>query len=239
MNRSAWRESAPGVLALGLLAVWAWSGTLADARSMGSASGTMGMALTPFLAMWALMMTAMMTPAVTPVAALWALNIGRSAGSALRTLRLAAFVAGYLLAWAASGALAWLLMWTVEAWLETRRQFLGPVAFVVFAAAGLYQLSPWKQACLSHCRSPLALVMQYASLRHRFRDLHAGLHHGLYCLGCCWALMAVLATVGLMNIAAMVALTVLIFLEKLTPAAWRLPQLTGVGLLAIATWLVL
>lgn len=239
MNHTAWRESAPGVLALGLLAVWAWSGTLADARMMGSAPGTMGMPLVSFLAMWALMMTAMMTPAVAPVAVLWAINVSRGATPAARTLRLSAFVAGYLLAWAASGALAWLVMWAVESWLETRPQFLRPVAVGIFAAAGLYQLSPWKQACLSHCRSPFSLVMQYASLRHRFRDLHVGLHHGFYCLGCCWALMAVLATVGLMNVAAMVALTVLIFMEKLLPVSWRLPQLTGIGLLALAAWLAL
>ncbi len=239
MNRIAWRETLPGALALALLAAWAWSGTLADARLMGSAPGTMGMPLLAFLAMWALMMTAMMTPAITPVAMLWALNVSRNATPVARTRRLSAFVAGYLLAWAASGALAWLVMWTVESWLEPRPMYLKPTGVAIFALAGLYQLSPWKQTCLSHCRSPLALIARYAALRHRLRDLHAGLHHGLYCLGCCWALMAVLATVGLMNIPAMIGLTMLIFMEKMLPAGWRLAQLTGVALLAAAVWLAL
>ena len=239
MNRIAWRESAPGALALGLLALWAWSGTLADSRMMGNAPGTMGMPFVPFVAMWALMMTAMMTPAITPVAMLWALNISRTATPAVRTLRLSVFVGGYLLAWAASGSLAWFVMSSIESWLGPRPHLMKPAAVTVFALAGLYQLSPWKQTCLSHCRSPLTLVAQYASLRHPLRDLHAGLHHGLYCLGCCWALMAVLATVGLMNVPAMVALTVLIFMEKMLPNAWRLPQLVGLALLGVAAWLAL
>ena len=239
VNRTAWRESAPGAVALGLLAVWAWIGTLADARMMGSASGTMGMPFVPFLAMWALMMTAMMTPAITPVAMLWALHISHNATSIVRTLRLSVFVAGYLLAWSASGSLAWFLMSGVESWLAPRPQLLKPAAIAVFALAGVYQMTPWKQTCLAHCRSPLTLVAQYASLRHPLRDLHAGLHHGLYCLGCCWALMAVLATVGLMNIAAMVALTVLIFMEKMVPMKWRLPQLVGLAFIAIAAWLAM
>ena len=234
-----WRESAPGALALGLLGVWAWSGTLGDARMMGSAPGTMGMPLAAFVAMWALMMTAMMTPAITPVATLWALNVSRTTTPVICTLRLAVFVAGYLLAWAASGSLAWLLMSGIESWLEPRPQFMKAVAVSVFALAGVYQLTPWKRSCLANCRSPLMLVARYASLRHPFRDLHAGLHHGLYCLGCCWALMAVLATVGLMNIAAMVTLTVLIFLEKMLPAKWRLTQLVGLAFLGIAAWLAL
>ena len=239
MNHTAWRDLAPGAIALGLLAVWAWIGTLADARMMGSAPGTMGMPFVPFLAMWALMMTAMMTPAITPVAMLWALNIRRNATPVVRTVRLSVFVAGYLLAWAASGSLAWLLMSGVESWLGPRPQLVKPAAIAVFALAGVYQMTPWKQTCLAHCRSPLTLVAQYASLRHRLRDLHAGLHHGLYCLGCCWALMAVLATVGLMNIAAMVALTVLIFMEKMLPAKWRLPQLVGVAFIVVAAWLAM
>ncbi len=239
MNRSAWRESAPGALALGLLAVWAWSGTLSDALMMGGAPGTMGMPLVPFLAMWALMMTAMMTPAITPVAMLWAMNVSRDATSVVRTLRLSLFVAGYLLAWTASGSLAWLSMSSIESWLEPRPRFVKPAAVAVFALAGIYQLTPWKQSCLAHCRSPIALIVRYTSIRHPLRDLHAGLHHGLYCLGCCWALMAVLATVGLMNITAMVALTVLIFMEKVLPSKWRLPQLAGLAFVVIAAWLAL
>ena len=73
-----------------------------------------------------------------------------------------------------------------------------------FAAAGLYQLTPLKDLCLSHCRSPLGLLLHYGSYRGKARDLRVGVHHGGYCLGCCWALMVILIAVGVMNIAAMV-----------------------------------
>jgi predicted metal-binding membrane protein len=72
--------------------------------------------------------------------------------------------------------------------------------------AGLYQLTPFKDVCLRHCRSPLMQLLHYANFKRRWRDLRVGLHHGLYCVGCCWGLMAVLIAVGSMNVAAMAAL---------------------------------
>ena len=87
----------------------------------------------------------------------------------------------------------------------------------VFAAAGLYQLSPLKDRCLAHCRSPLGLLLHYGSYQGRSRDLRVGVHHGGYCLGCCWALMVILIAVGVMNMAAMVGLAALVLTEKV----WR------------------
>ncbi len=87
----------------------------------------------------------------------------------------------------------------------------------IFAVAGLYQLSPLKGVCLRHCRTPLGSLFHYASYRGRARDLRVGMHHGLYCVGCCWGLMIVLIAVGAMNVAVMVALAGVILIEKV----WR------------------
>jgi len=84
----------------------------------------------------------------------------------------------------------------------------------VLLVAGVYELSPLKRACLRHCRSPLGLLMHYASFRGALRDVRAGLHHAGYCLGCCWALFAVMVAVGTMSIIAMVVLAAVVFVEK-------------------------
>ena len=96
-----------------------------------------------------------------------------------------------------------------------------------------------KGACLRHCRSPLMQLLQYASWKGRARDLRVGLHHGAYCVGCCWGLMVVLLAVGLMNVAAMVGLAAVIFLEKLWRHGKLLSLLVGVALLAMAALVAL
>ncbi|MDI3405106.1 DUF2182 domain-containing protein, partial [Streptomyces cavernicola] len=91
------------------------------------------------------------------------------------------------------------------------------LGFAAFLLAGLYQFGPLKRVCLLHCRNPLAHLVQYARWRPGVRDLRVGMHHGLYCVGCCWGLMVVLLPLGVMNVAAMAGLAAVIFLEKL----WR------------------
>ena len=90
-------------------------------------------------------------------------------------------------------------------------------AAAAFVALGVYQLTPLKFRCLSHCRSPLAHLLHYTSFKGRLRDLRAGIEHGLYCLGCCWALMLVLVAFGVMNLPAMIAVAAIIAVEKV----WR------------------
>jgi predicted metal-binding membrane protein len=104
----------------------------------------------------------------------------------------------------------------------------------VFAFAGLYQLTPLKNACLRHCRSPLMQLLQYSGWKGRARDLKVGLHHGAYCVGCCWGLMVVLLAVGVMNVAAMAGLAAVIFLEKLWRHGKLLSVLVGIAFLMIA-----
>jgi len=192
-------------------------------------TGTMGLGPAAFVAVWTLMMAAMMLPSVAPTASLYARTIqGR------RAARMAGLVVGYLAVWAAAGLPAFGL-----AWLTGRLTGMHPgaariLAVAVFAVAGLYQLTPLKDRCLAHCRSPLGLLLHYGSYRGKTRDLRVGVHHGGYCLGCCWALMVILIAVGVMNIAAMVGLAALVLIEKVWRWGPLASRLAGIALLALA-----
>jgi predicted metal-binding membrane protein len=104
----------------------------------------------------------------------------------------------------------------------------------VFGVAGIYQLTPLKEACLRHCRSPVGSLFHYASFSGPLRDLRVGLHHGAYCVGCCWGLMIVLVAVGTMNIAVMAGLAVVILVEKVWAHGPVFAQVVGIALLAAA-----
>ncbi|MFJ7779429.1 DUF2182 domain-containing protein [Streptomyces yangpuensis] len=217
-----------------LIAALAWLLTVDQARGMGVGPGTMGMALPLFLVLWLAMMAAMMLPSVAPVAVTWAKGIARQSGGAVRALRTTAFLSGYLVAWtlfglAAYGGLA------LTGGLVDRDPDAGRwIGAAAFALAGLYQLGPLKDICLRHCRSPMAQLMRYASYRPRMRDLRVGLHHGAYCVGCCWALMVLLIPLGVMNVAAMAGVAALIFLEKLWYRGPQLARLAGAVFLVLA-----
>ncbi len=108
------------------------------------------------------------------------------------------------------------------------------VGFAVFAVAGAYQLTPLKDVCLRHCRSPMMSLLHYGGYHGRTRDLRVGIHHGLYCVGCCWGLMLVLVAVGVMNVAAMAVLAAVIFLEKLWSRGETLAKVVGYAFLVAA-----
>ncbi len=217
-----------------LIAALAWVLTVGQALDMGIEPGTMGMALPLFLLLWLAMMAAMMLPSVAPVAVTWAKGIARQSSGATRALRSTEFVAGYLIVWTAFGLLAYGAL-ALTGDLVGRDPNAGKwIGAAAFALAGLYQLGPLKNICLRHCRSPMAQLMRYASYRPRMRDLRVGLHHGAYCLGCCWALMVVLIPLGVMNIAAMAGLAALIFLEKLWYRGPQLARVAGVAFLVLA-----
>jgi predicted metal-binding membrane protein len=212
-----------------ILAAGAWAATVALARGMAGMAGTMGLALAGFVAVWTLMMAAMMLPSVTPTATLYAKTMQRN-----RAARIAGLVAGYLAVWAAAGLPAYGLAW-LAGWLTGKHPGAAHImAVAVFAVAGIYQLSSLKDRCLAHCRSPLGLLLHYGSYRGRLRDLRVGAHHGGYCLGCCWALMVILIAVGVMNVAAMVGLAAVVLIEKVTPWGPVAGRLTGAAALALA-----
>jgi predicted metal-binding membrane protein len=213
------------------LAVVAWVATIAwaNSRDMSAMPGTMGLGLSEFVAMWALMMAAMMLPSVWPFVAVYERTI-----RAHRAARLAALAAGYLLAWALTGVAAYGVAWVFGELAADRPGLARFVGVGAFAALGIYQLTPLKFRCLSHCRSPLAHLLNYTSFKGRFRDLRAGIEHGLFCLGCCWALMLVLVAFGVMNLPAMIGVAVIIAVEKVWRFGEAFARVVGVGALVYA-----
>ncbi|WP_225804372.1 DUF2182 domain-containing protein [Streptomyces sp. NK15101] len=228
------RDLAVAWALIAVIAVLAWVLTVGQAVDMGVEPGTMGMALPLFLLLWLAMMAAMMLPSVAPVAVTWAKGIARQSGGATRALRTTEFISGYLLAWTAFGVVAYGGLALTGALVERDPDAGRWIGAAAFALAGLYQLGPLKDICLRHCRSPMAQLMRYASYRPRLRDLRVGLHHGAYCVGCCWALMVVLIPLGVMNIAAMAGVAALIFLEKLWYRGPQLARLAGVAFMVLA-----
>ncbi|MEU6868008.1 DUF2182 domain-containing protein [Streptomyces sp. NPDC046876] len=233
------RELAVAWSLIALIAALAWVLTVGQARGMGIGPGTMGTGLPLFLLLWLAMMAAMMLPSVAPVAVTWAKGIARQCGGATRALRTGTFLAGYLIAWTAFGLLAYGGLALTGSLVDQHPDAGRWIGASAFALAGLYQLGPLKDICLRHCRSPMAQLIRYASYRPPLRDLRVGLHHGAYCVGCCWALMVVLIPLGVMNIAAMAGVATLIFLEKLWYRGPQLARVAGVAFLLLAVLAVL
>jgi predicted metal-binding membrane protein len=169
-------------------------------------------------AMWWLMMVAMMLPSAAPTILLYL----RVAGKTAIEVRPAAgaFLAGYLIAWGGFSLLATLLQFLLERLELVAPDVLAsqsrPFSGAILAAAGLYQLSPLKNACLRHCRSPAQFLASHFRAG-RSGALRMGAVHGVYCIGCCWLLMALLFVGGIMNLAWIAVLTVMVAAEKLLP----------------------
>lgn len=226
------------VVALVACAAAAWLITIQQAASMSGMGGVAMLGAGIFMVTWVVMMVAMMFPAVSPMVLAHA-SVVRSRGQGVTPS--IAFVGGYLVVWTAAGlvplALIQLLGSSVAApfggWLPR-------TAGAVVLLAGVYQLTPLKNACLRACRSPLGFILSHDFGGGASAAARAGLSHGLYCLGCCWALMAVLAVLGLMNIAWMAIFAVVFFLEKNWRYGFPLSRVIGVacvaGGLAAVVW---
>ncbi|MET1022348.1 MAG: DUF2182 domain-containing protein [Arthrobacter sp.] len=184
---------------------------------MPAGPGTMGLKLWGFLGVWALMMAAMMLPALAPLTSMYLRSIRAVRSSRVRVIRTTALVGGYLLTWIGCGAAAYAAAVLFALLAEDAAEIAPWVGAGILVVAGAYQLTPLKDFCLRHCRSPLAFLLHVSGYKGRLRDVRVGLYHGVYCVGCCWGLMVVLIAVGVMNLAWMAALTVVIFLEK----TWR------------------
>jgi predicted metal-binding membrane protein len=223
------RRGAPAAAAMLLVACAAWVGVVAIARTMGVMPGTMGLGMLTFVLMWTLMMSAMMLPSVAPFGYMYSLGI-----RADRTVRLTAFVGGYLLVWAIAGVPAYAIAALADRIVAGPSAAATAMAAAIFAVCGVYQLTPLKERCLARCRSPLAQLLTYSAYRGRLRDLRVGVSHGAFCLGCCWALMLLLVAVGVMNVVAMVALAALVALEKLSPTGVVVSRIAGLVALALA-----
>jgi predicted metal-binding membrane protein len=225
---SSGRRSNP-VLWAGLLVVAAFAWALLIRQSPGMPGPMAGpwLVFGEFLLLWVVMMAAMMLPSVAPVASMY-LTVVRSRRHGAAVAHVAALVAGYLLAWAGFGVVAYGISRALGK-LAPMGMSMAPSRLAVWSAAitlavaGLYQFTPLKARCLRHCRSPLGLLLHFGNYSGRFRDIRVGAYHGGYCIGCCWSLMLVLVAVGVMNMAWMAGLTAVVFAEKV----WRSGEAFG------------
>jgi predicted metal-binding membrane protein len=216
------------VAVLLLCAAAAWLFTIQQAAGMGTAGvAMMGAGL--FLLTWLVMMVAMMFPSTIGMTLAFA-SVSRSRGDGGAPT--AVFVVGYLLVWTAAGLVPLAVIHGISGLWMTEPDWLRRAGGVVVIIAGLYQFTPLKNACLRACRTPLGFVMTHDFGGGLVAAGRAGASHGLYCLGCCWALMAVLSVLGLMNIIWMAVIAAVFFLEKMAPHGELLPRVVGVVCIA-------
>jgi predicted metal-binding membrane protein len=215
------------------------SGTMQAMGTMRAQWTTRDFAFT-FL-MWSVMMAGMMLPSASPVFFLFK-NLKTSRKDTDGTSAVALFGLGYLVAWLGFSALAAIAQWFLNHGLllsPTMAVMNTWAAGLILVAAGAYQLSPMKRACLRQCQSPLGFIM--ANWREgRIGALRMGIRHGLFCVGCCWALMSVLFVVGIMNLLWVAALTAFVLIEKVGGAGARVARaggaiMIGSGILVIAS----
>ncbi len=190
--------------------------------------------------MWAVMMVAMMVPSAAPMILLFAAVRRKQRERSRGFAPVSAFVAGYVAVWSVFSLAATLLQWGLEqaALLSPMMVGSSPIlGAALLVVAGLYQVSPFKQACLRHCRSPVHFIV------HRRRAgtggaFAMGLEHGAFCVGCCGFLMGLLFVGGVMNLLWVAAIAVFVLLEKVLPFGARAGRVTG-GLLVLAGLLIL
>jgi predicted metal-binding membrane protein len=192
--------------------------------------------------MWAVMMIGMMTPSAAPRILIYA-RVGRQAAQQGRPLAASAyFVAGYLVAWIGFALVASLTQWALE-----RSALLTPTMVgasdvfggAVLIGAGVYQLTPLKDVCLRQCQAPWLFIQRHGGFRSDAPGaLALGIRHGAYCIGCCWALMALLFVGGVMNVLWIAAIAILVLAEKVIPAGRAISRITGAGLFAAGGWVL-
>jgi predicted metal-binding membrane protein len=193
-------------------------------------------------AMWVVMMIGMMMPSAAPMILIYA-RVGRQAAVQGKLFASSSwFAGGYLLAWTAFSLAATSAQWALERaalltpMMESASNRLGAAVLIL---AGLCQWAPLKEACLSHCRSPLLFIQQHGGFRREpLGALALGFRHGIYCIGCCWALMALLFVGGVMNLFWIAALAILVLLEKVVPFGRVVARVAGVAFIAGGVWLL-
>jgi predicted metal-binding membrane protein len=223
------RRTALAVSLLGAALV-AWVLAVQRMRGMDAGPGTDLGGLGWFIGIWVTMMAAMMLPSAAPTVVMF-VRVRRGPGGAW------GFVLGYLLAWTAYGLAAYAVYRAIRA---SAPSFLawdvhGPwVAGGALVAAGLYQLTPLKGACLRHCRSPLHFLLH--GRPGRVGAVRIGIEHGGYCVGCCTGLMLALFALGVMSLFWMAIVAVAILVEKVLPGGERFAGLLAIVLVALGIW---
>ena len=190
--------------------------------------------------MWAAMMAAMMLPSAWPMLVMYATLSRRESASRRRSSHLYLFSGGYVVVWALFSAAATIVqrMLAELLLLSPMMELTSPGAgATLLILAGVYQLTPFKRVCLRSCRSPISFLLGHwrAGSLGAFR---MGIDHGVYCVGCCWALMLLLFVGGVMNLYVIAALTTLVAIEKILPAGEQGSRLSGGLLIALAVWIL-
>jgi predicted metal-binding membrane protein len=241
------RDRVAVLSAIGAITALSWLYLVDMARGMGHMEmGSMSMTgLHPWtpahfgmmFSMWAIMMVGMMLPSATPTTLIYTAVARKASREGTPVAPVAAFVAGYLLMWTLFSFGATLAQWGLE-----RAALLSPMMVsnspalggALLVGAGIYQLTPFKDACLEHCRSPAHFISGH------WRPgtpgaLRMGIEHGAYCLGCCWVLMGLLFFGGVMNLLWIAAITLFVLLEKVVPFGAGGGRWAGVGMVLVGT----
>jgi predicted metal-binding membrane protein len=194
--------------------------------------------------MWWIMMIAMMTPSAAPVVLLYArvYRHGQRHGQIESPyVPTASFVAGYLFVWLVFSLGATSLQWLLESLdlLDAMMMWSSDLVLSggLLIAAGTYQFSPLKQACLKHCRSPIEFVSQHWR-QGRVGATVMGIEHGIYCVGCCWLVMALLFVGGIMNLVWIAGLAIIVLVEKIAPAGRQVANAAGAAMIATGGYLL-
>jgi predicted metal-binding membrane protein len=190
------------------------------------------------LTMWSVMMVAMMLPSAAPMVMTFALVNRRRRERNAPYAPAAVFLLGYVVVWTAFSVVAT----TVQLWLTSVRLLSMSMASAspvlaggLLLGVGLFQWTPWKQQCLTHCSGPLPFLL--TAWRERWSGaLWMGFRHGLFCLGCCWAVMLLLFVAGVMNLLWVASLSLFVLAEKLAPRLISRPG--GALMMAAGTWLL-
>lgn len=208
-------------------------GILTGAQPMGGMMPAGAMDAGFFLVTWIVMMAAMMLPSIVP----FTIGMGRlmraegigATGTALLTL-------GYFVVWSAAGVIAYLVWSAFEDLSAGSSTDAARAGAAVLLVAAVYQLTPLKRVCLRHCRSPGLLILQHGprAVSSRFGAVSAGVAHGVYCLGCCWALMGVLLALGVMSLVWMGVVAAVIAVEKVSRYGEPISRALGGVLAALA-----
>ena len=246
LRRDRWLVAAP--LAAATVLCWAW--IVPMARDMyGAMTGPSAWMMTdtwdsPHLlllfAMWVVMMAGMMLPSAAPTLLLYAAVLRKSEDARHTPGRVHAFAGGYLLVWtvfsllATVGQRALARVLLLSPMMESQNALFGGSVLIL---AGIYQLTPFKRACLNYCRSPAELLVRFwrTGAAGAWR---MGIVSGLYCLGCCWALMLLLFVGGVMNLWCIGAITLFVLLEKVAPFGSQGGRISGALLMAAGIWVL-
>lgn len=230
------RASILGTLLVLAAAAWGvliWQSSMTATSDMRNML-TMDMGIALFLAVWVAMMVAMMFPTAAPMILTFAKVMAHKQESGKPFVPTWVFVGSYLLVWTLFGALAYAAaigateLAAHAMWLMDNAARIGGALLVL---AGLYQLSPLKDICLSKCRAPLTFIL--TSWRDGYVGaLRMGVEHGLYCLGCCWLLFVIVFPLGMLNVAVLAVIVLLVFAEKSLPFGGRARQLAAGALCA-------